>query len=56
MICKAEKDACRAFPKANGDGLRPGPPRNFQMLDPLACTRWGRQRKVIAFIEPRRGP
>lgn len=35
VIYKAEKDACRAFPEADGDGLRPGPRRNFQVLDPL---------------------
>ena len=35
VIYKAEKDHCRAFPEADGDGLRPGPKRNFQVLDPL---------------------
>ena len=35
VVYKAEKDACRAFPEAQGDGLRPGPRRNFQVLDPL---------------------
>lgn len=35
VVYKAEKDACRAFPQADGDGLRPGPRRNFQVLDPL---------------------
>jgi hypothetical protein len=35
VICKAEKDACRAFPEPRGDGLRRGPKRNFQVLDPL---------------------
>jgi len=32
---KAEKEACRAFPEPQGDGLKPGPRRNFQVLDPL---------------------
>jgi len=35
VIYKAEKDACRAFPEVEGNGLRPGPKRNFQILDPL---------------------
>ena len=35
MIYKAEKDACRAFPEPQGDGLATGPKRNFQILDPL---------------------
>ncbi len=35
VIYKAEKQACRAFPEADGDGLQPGPRRNFQVLDSL---------------------
>jgi len=35
VVYKAEKDHCRAFPEADGDGLRPGPRRNFQVLDLL---------------------
>jgi hypothetical protein len=35
VVYKAEKQACRAFPEADGDGLRPGPKRNFQVLDSL---------------------
>jgi len=35
VIYKAEKDACRAFPEPQGDGLATGPKRNFQILDPL---------------------
>jgi hypothetical protein len=35
VIYKAEKDACRAFPDPQGDGLASGPKRNFQILDPL---------------------
>jgi len=35
VIYKAEKDACRAFPEPQGDGLRPGAKRNFQILSPL---------------------
>jgi len=35
VIYKAEKDACRAFPEAQGDGFLPGPKRNFQVLSPL---------------------
>jgi hypothetical protein len=35
VVYKAEKDHCRAFPEADSDGLRPGPKRNFQVLDPL---------------------
>ena len=31
----AEKDACRAFPEPQGDGLASGPKRNFQILAPL---------------------
>jgi hypothetical protein len=34
VIYKAEKDACRAFPDPQGDGLASGPKRNFQILDP----------------------
>ena len=35
VIYKAEKDACRAFPDPQRDGLARGPQRNFQILDPL---------------------
>jgi hypothetical protein len=48
VVYKAEKDACRAFPDPQGNGLTPGPKRNFfhdelaagpkrnfQVLDPL---------------------
>ena len=35
VIYKAEKDACRAFPDPRGNGLAPGPKRNFQILEPL---------------------
>jgi hypothetical protein len=35
VIYKAEKDACRAFPEPQGDGLKSGPKRNFQILSPL---------------------
>jgi hypothetical protein len=35
VIYKAEKDACRAFPDPQGDGLRSGPRRNFQILAAL---------------------
>jgi hypothetical protein len=35
VVYKAEKDACRAFPDAQGDGLASGPKRNFQILAPL---------------------
>ena len=35
VVYKAEKDVCRRFPEAEGDGLRSGPSRNFQVFDPL---------------------
>jgi hypothetical protein len=35
VIYKAEKEACRAFPEPQGDGLTAGPKRNFQVLSPL---------------------
>ena len=35
VIYKAEKNACRAFPDPQRDGLASGPKRNFQILDPL---------------------
>ncbi len=35
VVYKAEKDACRAFPDPQGDGLTTGPKRNFQVLSPL---------------------
>ena len=35
VIYKAEKNACRAFPDPQDDGLGCGPTRNFQILDPL---------------------
>ena len=33
VVYKAEKDACRRFP--DGDGLRSGPSRNYEVFDPL---------------------
>ena len=35
VVYKAEKEACRAFPEPNGDELKRGAKRNFQVLDPL---------------------
>jgi putative transposase len=35
VVYKAEKQACRAFPDQNGDGIASGPKRNFQVLAPL---------------------
>ena len=35
VVYKAEKDACRAFPDPQGDGLQSGAKRNFQILSPL---------------------
>jgi ribosomal protein S27E len=35
VVYKAEKDACRAFPGPQGDGLASGPKRNFQIFSPL---------------------
>ena len=35
VVYKAEKQACRAFPDQNGDGIAAGPKRNFQILSPL---------------------
>ena len=35
VIYKAEKDACRAFPDPQADGLESGAQRNFQILSPL---------------------
>ncbi len=35
VIYKAEKDACRAFPDPQADGLESGAQRNFQILPPL---------------------
>ena len=35
VVYKAEKDACRAFPDPQGDGLQSGTKRNFQILSPL---------------------
>ena len=35
VIYKAKKDACRAFPDPQDEGLASGPTRNFQILDPL---------------------
>jgi len=35
VVYKAEKDACRAFPSPQGDGLESGAKRNFQILPPL---------------------
>jgi len=35
VVYKAEKQACRAFPDQNGDGMQSGPKRNYQILPPL---------------------
>ncbi|MDD4270796.1 MAG: transposase [Thermoguttaceae bacterium] len=35
IASRAEKQACRAFPEPQGDGLKRGTRRNFQVLDPL---------------------
>lgn len=35
VIDKSEKQACRVFPEPNGDELKRGVKRNFQVLDPL---------------------
>ena len=35
IVYKAEKDACRAFPDPQSDGLQSGAKRNFQVLSPL---------------------
>ena len=35
VVYKAEKQACRAFPDPEGDGLKRGVKRNFQILSPL---------------------
>ncbi len=35
VVYKAEKDACRAFPDPDDDGLGRGVKRNFQILSPL---------------------
>ena len=35
VIYQAEKQACRAFPAPQGDGMRAGVARNFQILEPL---------------------
>ena len=35
VVYKAEKQACQAFPDQNGDGIKPGASRNFQILSPL---------------------
>jgi hypothetical protein len=35
VVYKAEKQACRAFPDLNGDGMQSGPKRNYQILSPL---------------------
>jgi hypothetical protein len=35
VVYQAEKRACRAFPDQKGDGIAPGPNRNFQILPPL---------------------
>jgi hypothetical protein len=35
VVYKAEKNACRAFPDPQHDGLASGPTRNFEILDPL---------------------
>jgi len=35
VVYKAEKNACRALPDPQDEGLASGPTRNFQILDPL---------------------
>ena len=35
VVCKAEKQACRAFPEPQADNLEAGAKRNFQILSPL---------------------
>ncbi len=35
VVYRAEKQACRAFPDPNGDGMQSGPKRNYQVLPPL---------------------
>ena len=35
IVYQAEKQACRAFPDPQGDGIRAGVKRNFQILPPL---------------------
>jgi len=35
VVYKAEKDACRAFPDPQADGLESAAQRNFQILSPL---------------------
>jgi len=35
VVYKAEKQACRAFPDQQGDGIASGPQRNFQIFSPL---------------------
>jgi len=35
VLYKAEKQACRALPDPDRDGLGSGPKRNFQILSPL---------------------
>ena len=35
VVYQAEKQACRAFPDPNGDGILSGPKRNSQILSPL---------------------
>ncbi|MFO8014583.1 MAG: transposase [Phycisphaerae bacterium] len=35
VVYKAEKQACRAFPEPQGDGLERGAKRNYQVLDAL---------------------
>ncbi len=35
VVYKAEKQACRAFPDQQGDGIASGPKRNFQIFSPL---------------------
>ena len=47
VIDKAEKDASRAFPAPQDEGLASGPTRNLQILDPLICPRCSGQMKVV---------
>ena len=62
IASRAEKQACRAFPEPQGDGLKRGTSRSSQTgamliqrvyeIDPLCCPKCQGAMKVIAFIEP----
>jgi hypothetical protein len=55
VIYEAEKDACRAFPDPQDEGLASEPTRNSQILDPLICPRCSGQMKIVAFLESPQG-